>query len=48
MGYYIIRQEDEFIVESPKNILRIYCDVNGYIKVRKSKQSKGEVQHVKV
>lgn len=46
MGFYNIRQEEDFNVESPNDHLKIYCDEWGNIKVQKTKKSKGVVQHV--
>jgi len=48
MGYYIIRQEEDFTIESNNHILRIYSDIKGNIKLTKTKKGKGVVQHVKV
>ena len=46
MGYYMIRAEEEFLVEAPHNFIKIYCDIRGNIKVQKTKKGKGEVRHV--
>jgi hypothetical protein len=43
MGYYMIRAEEEFLVEAPNHFIRIYCDIRGNIKIQKSKKGKGVV-----
>ena len=48
MGYYVIRQEEEFIVESPLQIIRIYCDVDGKMRIQRDNKTKhpGRVRKV--
>ena len=33
MGYYVIRQGEEFLIESQNHILRVKCDKDGDIRM---------------
>ncbi len=33
MGYYVIRQGEEYFIESPNHMLRIICDKSGDLKM---------------
>jgi len=33
MGYYIIRQGEEYFIESPNHMLKVICDKDGDLKM---------------
>ena len=33
MGYYVIRQGEEFFIESPNHMLKVLCDKDGDIRM---------------
>lgn len=33
MGYYVLRPEEEFVIESPNHLLKVLCDKTGDIKM---------------
>lgn len=40
MGYYIIREDEEFLIESPLQIVRIYCDKDGKMRIQRDNKTK--------
>ena len=40
MGYYVIRQDEEFLIESPMQILRVSCDGDGKIRMQRNDKTK--------
>lgn len=40
MGYYVLRQEEEFVIESPNHILKVFCDKTGDIKMTRLERNK--------
>ena len=40
MGYYVIRQDEEFFIESPMQILRVFCDGDGKIRMQRNDKTK--------